>query len=280
MKRQTKFCLLWAMLCLTTGSAYGLPSQSPLVVGILPYLSPAALLKTWKPFIEYLEEHTERPVKVASAPDFRTYVKRAATGYYDVYQTAPHFALLAEKKYHYRRLARLKRELDGAIVVSRQSKAVSLNDLRGRIFATPDKLAIVTLLAELTLSAHGLTPHRDVQMKYTPSHNNALIAVIEGTADAAVTSTAVFERMSEERKRQLRLLTRTSKVPHMMIMAGPAVSESEYQALLGIILGFTAKGPGKAFFEESGYGDMVRIRDRDMARLMPILSMLNARLAK
>lgn len=257
--------------------AVGEQKQDALVLGILPYLSPTVLLKTWEPFIGYLERQTGRHVYITSAPDFNTYIRRAATGLYDIYETAPHFALLAEKKYHYRRLARLKRELDGTILVLRNTKINSIEDLKGKVFATPDKLAIITILGELTLLEHGVRPQIDITIKYTPSHNNALISVIEGTADAAVTSTAEYERMNPVKKNQLRVLAKTRQVPHMMIMAGPRLDDKEYTLLSKLILQFTANGPGERFFQDSGYGDMVKITDNDMARLSPLIPLLDAR---
>jgi hypothetical protein len=44
------------------------------------------------------------------------------------------------------------------------------------------------------------------------------------------------------------------------------------------LLNFTADGAGKVFFSRTPFGDMVEIRDQDMARLTTMLSLLEQRL--
>jgi hypothetical protein len=44
------------------------------------------------------------------------------------------------------------------------------------------------------------------------------------------------------------------------------------------LLAFTHDGPGRKFFEASGYGDMGPITDADMTRLRPFLKNLKERL--
>lgn len=73
----------------------------PLQMGVLPYLSGERLFENFLPMKEYLEG------------------QRAARGDYDIYQAAPHFALLAEAEQGYRRVAQLTRQLDGDVIVHR-----------------------------------------------------------------------------------------------------------------------------------------------------------------
>jgi len=95
----------------------------PLQMGVLPYLSSERLFEYFLPMKEYLETQMQRRIVLTTAPDFKTYVRRAARGDYDIYQTAPHFALLAEVEHGYRRASRLTRELDGDVIVRRDDPA-------------------------------------------------------------------------------------------------------------------------------------------------------------
>lgn len=284
-----QFLLLSGILVLNSADAASVESiassrQSdtehvrPLRFGLLPYLSPDSLIKTWSPLVEYLEQRLKRPIVVVTAPDFSTYIQRAARGDYDLYHTAPHFAALAEKQHKYRRLAKLARELDGEIVVSADSAYEKIEDLKNKIFATPDRLAIITMLGEKSVIDHGLILNKTITMKYTPSHNSALLSVAEGEADVAIAVGGLYERMPVKVKNKLRLLIRTSKVPHMMFMANPDMPENEYQLLKRVLLEFTADGAGKKFFSETGYVDIKPITDADMKRLTPILPLLEKRI--
>lgn len=250
----------------------------PLQMGVLPYLSSERLFQSFLPMKDYLEAQLKRRIVLSTTPDFKTYVQRAARGDYDIYQTAPHFALLAETEQGYRRVSRLTRELDGDVIVRRDSPVHRVEDLRGRIVITPDALAITSLLGEQLLKEHGFMPGKNYRLERTTSHNNAIMTVYRREADAALTSAAVFEQLAPEIQRELRVLTKTSTVPHMMIMAHQRLSAEEYVQLKRALLAFTREGPGRQFFEATGYGDMGPITDTDMARLRPFLEQLKERL--
>ena len=256
------------------------PDVKPLQFGLLPYVSTRTLFAHYAPMRRYLEQTLKRPVRMSTAPDFATYIARARAGEYDLYHTAPHFAAQAEAEFGYRRVSRLLRELDGSIVVAHDGPINSAADLEGRTLVTPDALAIITFLGEQWLRENGLRPGTDVEVSHSPSHNTAILAVARGDVEAAVTSAAVFENMPQDVIRRLRILTSTKRVPHMMFMAGPHLSDKEYRRLREAMLAFTAKGAGEAFFAATGYGDMGPIEDRDMHRLTPFIAELNYKLQK
>lgn len=243
-------------------------------MGVLPYLSSERLFMSFLPMKNYLEAKLGRQIVMSTAPNFEAYMQRAASGEYDIYQTAPHLALLAENEYGYRRLGRFTRELDGDVVVRKDASIHRIEDLRGRIVITPDALAITSFLGEQLLQEHGLVPGRDYRIMRSLSHNNAILTVYRGGAAAALTSAAVFEHLPLEIRRELRVLAKTHEVPHMMIMANPRLSPSDYKHLKSALLAFKRNGAGRKFFESTGYGDMEPITDEDMKRVKPFLQRL------
>lgn len=275
-------CLLWAVL-ISAGYAADsakpkaekkASAQSSLQFGLLPYMSTRKLFAYYLPIKMYLEEALGRPVRMSTAPDFETYIKRARRGDYDLYHTAPHFAAQAESEFGYKRVSRLLRELDGSIVVARDGPIKRPEDLRGRTLCTPDALAIITFLGEQWLEDNGLQPGLDVEIKNFPSHNTAILAVLRGEAEAAVTSAAVFENMPKVVSNKLRILTHTKKVPHMMFMANPNLPQKDLLALRKAMLAYTANAAGESFFASTGYGDMGEITDKEMGRLSPFIAEL------
>lgn len=250
----------------------------PLQMGILPYLSTTQLFQIFLPLKQYLEVQLKRRIIMSTAPNFKTYVQRAARGDYDIYQTAPHFALLAESTQGYRRVARFTRELDGAVVVRRDSTTQRLEDLRGKIVITPDALAITSMLGEQLLKEHGLLPGRDYQLARSNSHNNALMTVYRGGADAALTAAAVYEHLAPQIRRELKVLSKTHKVPHIMVMAHPRLSETEFQQLKSALLAFTQDPLGQKFVAANNIGQMQPISDADMQRLRPFVNVTQERL--
>lgn len=253
-------------------------AQPPLQMGLLPYLSGERLFEYFLPMKDYLETKLKRRIVLSTAPDSKTYVQRAARGEYDIYQTAPHFALLAEVEHGYRRVARLARDLNGDVVVRRDSPVQHIEELRGRTVITPDALAITSMLGEELLKDHGLAPGKSYRLLRTASHNNAIMTVYRSQADAAFSSVEVLEKLPPEISRELRILAKTRQVPHMMVMANRRMPQAEYDRLKAALLAFTHDGPGRKFFEVTGYGDIGPITDTDMARLQPFLIDLKDRL--
>jgi len=134
------------------------------------------------------------------------------------------------------------------------------------------------MLGERLLKDHGMSPGRDYRLLRAASHNNAILTVHRGGADAALSSAAAFEQLAPEVRRELRVLAKTRQVPHMMVMTHPRLPMADHQRLKRALLAFTRNGPGKKFFQTTGYGDMGPITDADMVRLRPYLQDLKDRL--
>jgi len=253
------------------------PETKALQFGMLPFLSPHALMKVFNPLLVYLEHRLDRPVHASTAPDFKTYVKRTSEGYYDLYHTAPHFAAQAKKKYGHRPLVRYARDLYGVIVVRKDSSITRIEDLKGATLAAPPRKAIIAMLGELTFKEHGLEAGKDFVVKYTPSHNTAMIAVVNGRAEVAVAGAPVYEYQPPEVKSKLRVLAKTREIPGSMYVARSGLPDEEYKKLKDAMEGFTADAGGKEFFANSNYGDIIPVTEEDMKRLEPILILFENR---
>ena len=252
--------------------------KPPLQMGILPYLSAEQLFRFFSPMKNYLEQKLGRTIVMSTAPDFSIYIERARNLDYDIYVTAPHFALLAEQESSYRRVGRMTRSLDAAIFVRKNDPARVVEDLRGRRVARPSKLALASIQGEQILRAHGLVSGRDYELLEALSHNNVLMRVLEQDADAALTSGVVLDRMPASVRDHLRVLIAAPKVPQVMIMASPKLSEADFRSLTQAVLAFTPTGPGKEFFDRTGNLGIVPITQTDMDTLQPFLPILKDRL--
>ncbi len=247
---------------------------APIKFGLLPFLSAGTLVKKFDPLIKYLEQELDRPVHIAAAPDFKTYIERARDGHYDVYLAAPHISAYLEETAQARRVSRFARNLKGYFVVRINARYDSLTELRGQKLASPDPLAVITLIGERALVDAGLDHEADFVRHYT-THNNALRLVASGEQDCAVVGVSSYDNIPEPIKQQLRVLDQTAVIPHMMFHARKDLPEADYQAVKSAMLKFTADGAGEAFFKQAAFGDMAPITDAEIAQVHNLVELVD-----
>ncbi|RMG56559.1 MAG: phosphate/phosphite/phosphonate ABC transporter substrate-binding protein [Gammaproteobacteria bacterium] len=243
--------------------------QRTLVLGILPYLNAHKLYRIYLPVKRYLEQQLQMPVSLATAPNYRVFLQHTERGDYDIVVTAPHFAALAETVAGYRRIARARPMLRGQLVVRADSEIHAVEDLRGRVVALPDRLAIVSMLGEELLRAHGLEPGRDVRLRHTRAVRQPLLLLSRDQSDAAVTVAGTLEEMPRHLQARLRELARTRAVPHLMFMASGRLDSRLIGRIRAVMLEFDQTPLGQHFFRESRLGGLLPITDADMRILEP-----------
>ena len=252
--------------------------KKPLRMGLLPYLSTQKLVTTYEPLAEYLEARLGRKVILVTAPGFIEFFHRANRGRYDFYMTAPHFAAFAEARYKHQRLVRLARRLDGTIVVPRTSSVRTLADLRGKVLSTPDKLAVITILAEQLLAQRGLVPGKNIIIRHASSHNNSIRMMLEGLSDAAVSLTALYTRLGPAKKSRLRVLAVTREIPHAMFMSSSQLDFKTCIAIRQAMLDYGKTREGRQFFNKTAFVDFVEITDSDMDSVKGFIPMIERRI--
>lgn len=273
---------LLALLMGFAASAVAQPTQqAPLEIGIFPYLSTRALLSTYQPLQEYLEQRLHRKVNLVTAPDMRTFVGRTQEGVYTYVVTAPHFARLAQMEIGYRPLLRANRNLAGVLLARKDGAIRSIDQLRGKTVVTPDSLAIISLLGVELLKRNGLIAGKDVIIQSLPTHNAAVVTLQNGAADAAVVSHTAFLQMTPEQRAGLTVITQTAEVPHVMYLANAKVNATDAQTFTQLLQQFIEHtAEGKKFIDNLGYQGLRAPTEQELRSLDPYLDMLKADLAK
>jgi phosphonate transport system substrate-binding protein len=261
--------------------AMAAPEGAVLEIGIFPYLSVRTLLERHRPLREHLEKALGRPVAFVTAPDFRSFVERTQAGEFRVVVTAPHFARLAQLDAGFRPLVHPKAPLRGLLLVRDDGGPRDLAGLRGASIATPDRLAVVTMLGEEALARAGLLVGRDVRLVARPSHNAAALAVLRGEASAALLSQYVLNMMDAELRAQLRVLGTTAELPAPMAwMAAPRVPATEAEAIARALMDFANTAAGRAFLADVGFQGIEPLDDAELGRADPYLPPLRRALAE
>ena len=259
---------LFALAALGWSSRMHAQSGSQIVVGIVPYLSARRLVELYEPLRALLAQVLARPVVLETASDYREFLSRTALGRYDLIATSPYFGRLAQLEQGYVPLARPLTDLEPLLVVQRNGGPATLPELRGRVITTSDALANLTLSAMRYLSAHGLVPGRDIEVRATGSHANSLAALERGDSVAAVVSTSALTQVGGDWTNRVQVLARMEAVTPLLYLVHQRTSEADQNRLRLAMLTFANDTPaGKQFSANLGHGGLRPIRVQDMSTL-------------
>lgn len=237
-------------------------------MGVFPYFSTRALLDLYQPMRAHLARELGRPVNLFTALSFKVYAEQTRVGAYDILVTPPHFARLAQRETGYVPLTVYTRELRAVVVVARDSPVRSLQDLRGKTIATPNRLALVAIMGQQLLLDTGLGPE-DVSLLEVSTHNTAVLAVQRGEVEAAVTEAVALRQMPPALREAVRVIAQTPAAPHVMILAHPRLGGLQIERIKRALLDFPATREGRQFFKESGFGGIRAANENDLRLLDP-----------
>ena len=207
--------------------------EEPYIFGVLPALSTNQLIKSFAPVANLLSISLGRPVRIETAPDFKTFLSRIIDEKrYDIILPPPHFYLLTHTKANYEAIARADTEhMQAVIVVNQNSPLQSMEDLRGKKLSIIDSFALVALLVKQQLSQIPLHPGKDIELIETPTHDAALFAITNHTADAAAVIKVIYERSTANFLQNTRIIAKSDPVQTSPIAVAPWIPSDERERI-------------------------------------------------
>ena len=269
----------WLLACLLALSPIlSMAQATPLIVGVLPTLSPRVLLNNYQPFRTYLEQTLKRPVELVTATDFATFHKSTMAGDYDLVVTAAHLGRLAQTEGGYIPLATFTAANRAMLVTPRSAPLKSVRDLRGQAIATLDRFALITSQAVVWLDTQGLREGTDYRLLETSSHNSSAYSALSGESVLAIISPAGWGQMPTNIRDGLQVFASLPAIPGLMLLANPRLAR-EVPRLKSALLAFSPDLPeGKQFFEATRYQGIREITPEDMKSLDPYTQYLRQHL--
>lgn len=258
----------WLVFCLLTLLPLRVAANDhPLVVGILPTLSPRVLIGNYQPFRTYLEQALQRPVEMVTAKNFTVFHQNTMAGHYDLIVTAAHLARLAQVEGRFIPLATYQSTNRALLMTSKAVPLKSVAQLQGGTVATLDRSALIVSQTLLWLVDRQLQLGKDFRLLETSSHNSAAYSVLSGESALAIVSPAGLKQMPPDIQEGLLTFASLPPVPALMWLANPRIS-SEMPRLKAVLMGFTPQLPeGKQFFDKTGYQNMREITEEEMKSL-------------
>lgn len=266
-----KICLA---ILLFLNSTFVFSADSPLTLGIFPYVSRGQLMEFHTPLKLYLETHLRRPVELVTAPDFIEFISRTQKGDFDLILTAPHMGRLAEKRDNYKRLVKTGHEVQGIFLARKDSTIRKLEDLNGKSIMMAQPTSIIYQMSLEHLRKKGLVPGKNITVIGSRTHNNALYAPARRETDASVTGQLLWHGAEPEIRSQLVVIGQTRSVPGFMLMANSRMPSTETLKIQQLLLNFHKTPEGRAYFEATALKGFNKINDMTMKSLDPYTRIL------
>jgi phosphonate transport system substrate-binding protein len=247
---------------------------SPIIFGILPFVSTEQLVIQFSPIASYLSSELHTIVRIETAPNFAEFAQRTLKQQrYDILFTAPHFYPPAHNKAGYRLIASVDSPGMWAVIVApRQSKIYKLDDLRGKRLATVSPTGLATLLVKKYLSDAGINPDTDLTMISTPSHDASLLSSYHGITDASALMQPPFAAASPRVKESMRIIAKTDSTPHIPISVSPRISEECGREIANILLEMKNTERGKQALRHNSFSGFKETSARDYETMKDLLS--------
>lgn len=262
--------LLQLTLCLLLSTAVyaGDGRDETLALGIFPNLSARAIVALYQPLQANLEKSLQQRVQTYSAPDFKSFVERTFRREYDVIVIAPHLARLVQTEAGFVPLFRYSQELHAMVVAAKSSEIRTVEELRGKTVALPDRLAVMPVLGLRLLRNRGLADN-DFRIYPAASHSNAALSVQRGEAQAAIIGSVPYAQLPQELRSGLRIIATSESIPNQFILANPNLAPARIEAIRKALLDFAASAEGRQFFENNGFGGLKPASEADLKKMEP-----------
>lgn len=246
---------------------------SPIIFGILPFVSTEQLVVQFSPLVRYLSKNLRVPVRIETAPDFVEFARRTNEGNrYDILFTAPHFYPQANSRAGYRLIVSVDSPGMWAVIVApRKSQIHTLSDLVGKSLATIHPAGLATLLVRKHLSEAGIDPDVDIRMVSTPTNNASLLSSYHGITDASALMSPPYEAASARVKENMRIIARTESTPHIPISVSPRISDSCAAEISELLLGMKTTPEGKVALSHNSFSGFKKTSPEEYERVRDLL---------
>ncbi len=238
----------------------------PFELGIVPYLPTTTLVTAYQPLRTQLEVTLKRPVVLTTAPDFVTFLERCLRKEYDAIILGPGLGRFVQLEAGYQPVAVTKRNIKALVIVDRNAPYESIKDLGGKRVAMLEPILILSQLGKEVFRKAGMQPERDYRILVVKTPSNAVHTVLQGEAEAGITTVNLIPQLADEIKHRLRILAESRDIPGLMFMLLPA-NQGQHLRLQEALLHFEHTEAGRKFVQTLDM-DGLRIPGRDEMKAM------------
>jgi len=247
--RRTIIAALFALGVL--GAAGPQHAVAEIRFGTVPRLNAPELQSMFTPLADYLSGEVGEKVTIVIPKNFDGVGEMVKAGQMDIGFVNPLIYIQIREKVNIEPLAlssevKSGTRLRGIIVVRKDSGISSLQDLKGKKFSFVDEDSPAGhIFQKLLLSKAGFNVNKDIVMlPYAKSHENAVTAVFNRTADAAGVREEQLDKMKGSLDvSQLKIIGYTDYFPNWPLFASPKLNHETAAKVRAAVLKLKPNDP-------------------------------------
>lgn len=253
-------------------------ADSPLVLGVHPYLPVAEIKARFTPLANYLAQEIGRPVSVRVGRTYAEHIDAIGADTLDIAYMGPvpYVKLVAaygKKPLLARQEIAHQPYLYGVIFVRQDSAIHSLAELKGRRFAFGDPDSTMSHIVPLRMLENAGVPEKSLgHVEFLGAHKNVALAVLAGDYDAGAVKQEVFDEMAPK---GLRALATSPPVADHVFVSSAKLSPALQIKLRTALLKLKDSAEGKLVMTaiHPGMTDLVAGSDADYDSLRNLMGL-------
>ncbi|MDR0997070.1 MAG: phosphate/phosphite/phosphonate ABC transporter substrate-binding protein [Zoogloeaceae bacterium] len=257
------------------GAPAAVAASTPLRLGIVPYTTPQSLLRIYRSYRQFLSSALGRPVLILTAPSHQDFLRDAEAGRFDIIIATSHQVPDMMEKGMVP-ILKYTTTLRVALVSRTGHPLEKPRDLAGLRIALPDRYSLLAIVGLHYLNRLRTTEGIDTFISYEPSHTAALMSVVRGTHDVALTALQPLRQLPPEmRARLIPARFEGPVLPPLMTLVSDKEGPELTAKIRAALLDFEKSQEGFNFFQSTGYVGYQPILPADIEALKPYSDLLN-----
>ena len=247
-------------------------------IGLLPIATTRVLITNYQPLRAYLEQTLKRPVELVTAHDFSSFHQHTLAGDYDLIVTAAHLGRIAEIEANYLPLVRYTAAHRTLLITARDQPLKSVQDLRGKVVAGIDPLALAVNETELWLKKQGLQAGTDYTLLQTPTPVSAAYSLQNHQSAMAISSPQGMKQMPDSLRASIDVFATLPALPSLMWLAHPRLKDDLPKLKAALLAFSSASKEGAEFYNATGYIGMKTVTSEETRAVDELAAEANKRI--
>ncbi|MEG3638898.1 phosphate/phosphite/phosphonate ABC transporter substrate-binding protein [Magnetococcus sp. PR-3] len=215
-------CVALFALLFTMGPTLSLAVE-PLTLGVFPRRNASVTYTLFSPLASYLETHLDRPVRLVTSKDFKSFWKHVESQKLDIVHFNQLHYLRAHTQFGYNALVMNEEfgagTIRGALVVRRNTGIHTIDDLRGKtIIFGGGPSAMMSYVVPMNMLKNAGITSKDFNTRFAINPPNAVLSLAHHQAEAAGTGHVILDLPTVKKRidtRRLKILAQSAPLPHL-----------------------------------------------------------------